>query len=137
MHEIVRSGDYDEHVAMLRRHYRQKLRATLDAADEHLGSIPGVASFERPKRRAVSLGGIARRDGCRARRAAVRPGRRRGRVLYPGRALLSNPEGGPRRTNVLRLSFGVPGCETIPRCRRVGTGVPKTRGSQFQIQISN
>jgi 2-aminoadipate transaminase len=48
MAAVLESGLFDPHVAELRGRYRQKLKAMLDAAERHLGKVPG-ASWQRPQ----------------------------------------------------------------------------------------
>ena len=137
MHEIVRSGDYDEHVAMLRGHYRAEVAG--DARRRRRTSrLDSRRALRAAQRRTVSLGGIARRDGCRARRAAVRPGGGRGRFLYPRRALLSDRRRAAaheRPAVELRRARVRDDC---PRCRGIGTGDTKDKEvDNFRLQISD
>ena len=47
MHRVLERGLFDEHVGRIRGNYRGKLQAMLEAAEEELGSVPGV-TWERP-----------------------------------------------------------------------------------------
>lgn len=104
MYKIVDMGLLDAHVESLRASYRPKLEAMLDAADQHLAGLPGVR-WIRPH------GGLyvwltlpehvdAGPEGALFGRAMDAG------VLYvPGQYCY--PAEGERKTNTIRLSFGV------------------------------
>jgi 2-aminoadipate transaminase len=113
MHEIIRSGDFDAHTAMLRDRYRAKRAAMLSAAEEHLRPICGVRWaepggglylwLELPDGLAASL------DSPLFDRALSE-----GTFYIPGEHCYA-AEGEPRHANTLRLTFGIPSCESIQR----------------------
>jgi 2-aminoadipate transaminase len=112
MHRVLESGRLDAHVGRLRAAYQIKLAAMLEAAREFLGPLDGVRWIE-------PLGGlyvwvelppaIDAGPGGRLFTEAQAAG-----VLYvPGEYCY--PGEGVRKTNSLRLSFGV---QTPPQIRR-------------------
>ena len=114
MSTVMETGLYDRHVAAVRESYREKLDATLAAAQAELAPL-GV-QWVRPTGglyvwlrlpEAIDTGV----DGPFFRRAAAEG------VLYvPGECCYPR-EGCPQRRNMLRLSFGVPPIDEI--CRGV------------------
>ncbi len=111
MDRVLRMGLFDPHVRRLRDSYRQKIDATLSAADQWLGPIDGIEWVRPTGGLYVWLrlppgvdtgltGGLFDR--------AVNEG-----VLYvPGQYCY--PPGGQRpRKNMIRLSFGIQSCQTI------------------------
>jgi 2-aminoadipate transaminase len=113
MASLIEQGWYDEHLAKLLVCYREKIDATLEAADRHLTPL-GSVDWVRP------TGGLyvwlrlpESMDTGPAGplfERAVEEG-----VLYvPGECCY--PDGGdPIPKNMLRLSFGVPSCDAIRR----------------------
>ncbi len=112
MATVLERNLFDPHLERLRTNYRKKLQATLSAAEELLRplgahwAVPTGGLYlwlEMPEEIDASLGG-------RLFDLAVEEG-----VLYiPGDRCF--PEWGePAKKNSLRLSFGVPDCDTI-RC---------------------
>ncbi len=104
---------FDAHLQQLREGYRAKIDATLSAADELLGGIEGV-QWVRP------TGGLyvwlrlpegidTGLSGPLFDRAVAEG------VLYVPGEYCYPPEGRPPRKNMLRLSFGIPSCESIRR----------------------
>ncbi len=104
MHAVLAEGLLDPHIARLRENYRRKLAAMLSAAKESLGTLPGVG-WTPPQ------GGLyvwltlpetisAGLDG-----KLIRMARDAGVLYVPGESCY--PAEGPRRSNTVRLSFGV------------------------------
>jgi len=111
--KVLEMGLYDEHVQRLRAAYRAKLRAMLDAADEHLGPIDG-ADWQVPE------GGLyvwlklpedvdTGPDGQLFDLALAE-----GMMYVPGQYFYPS-EGVPAARNMIRLSFGVQSPENIAR----------------------
>ncbi|MDZ7617258.1 MAG: PLP-dependent aminotransferase family protein [Patescibacteria group bacterium] len=113
MATVLETGLFDAHVASLRAGYRTKLDAMLEACDEYLGTLEGVA-WVRPS------GGLyvwirlpdpvdTGLDGPLFDRAVAEG------VLYVPGGYCFPAFGGSARVNMLRLSFGVQACEGIRR----------------------
>ena len=112
MHRVLESGRFDAHVARLRAAYQVKLAAMLEAARDFLGPLEGVRWIdprgglyvwvELPATIDAGPGG---RLFAEAQAAGVLyvPGE----YCYPGE--------GVRKTNSLRLSFGVQSPRQIRR----------------------
>ncbi len=110
MHAVLTEGLFDAHVAGLRASYQTKLEAMLEGAEAHLAPLEGV-TWIRPN------GGLyvwltlpesidTGPNGPLWDRA-LEAG-----VLYvPGEYCY--PREGPRKTNTIRLSFGVESVEKI------------------------
>lgn len=111
MHRVLRSGLFDQHLAVIRANYREKLDVMLAAANEFLGPLPGVR-WRRPAGGlyvwvelpvAVDTGPAGTLFD-----AAIQSG-----VLYvPGQYCFPT-EGEPVQRNTIRLSFGVQTCSRI------------------------
>ena len=112
MSSVMETGLFDRHVAALRESYRDKLDATLRAAQAELAPL-GV-QWVRP------TGGLyvwmrlpewidTGVDGPLFPRAVAE-----GTLYVPGECCYPQ-EGRPRQKNMLRLSFGVPSIEEIGR----------------------
>jgi 2-aminoadipate transaminase len=109
--KMLELGLYESHLTQLRDGYREKLRAMLEAADEHLARLPGV-HWIRPQ------GGLyvwltlpeeidTGPDGSLFRRAMDAG------VLYvPGQYCFAS-EGATQGKNTIRLSFGIQTAEKI------------------------
>lgn len=113
MARILDMDLFDPHVEKLRSGYREKLDATLAAADEMLAPLEGV-SWIKP------AGGLyvwvqlpesidSGPSGTLLDRAVEA-----GMLYVPGEHFYP-PEGEPVRRNMIRLSFGVQSCEAIHR----------------------
>jgi 2-aminoadipate transaminase len=113
MTAVLLGGLFDAHLVGLRDGYRRKIDALLSAADEFLAPIGGI-EWVRPS------GGLyvwlrlpehidSGLDGPLFDRAVAEG------VLYvPGEYCYPH-DGQPPRKNMLRLSFGIPSCESIRR----------------------
>lgn len=127
MAQVVASGAYDQHIALLRDSYRVKQQAMIEAADEHFGPIPG-ASYFRPAGGLylwVQLPeGIDTGTGTPFFQAALEEG-----VLYVPGVYCYPVEGSPRRQNMMRLSFGVQSPERIRQgMKLLATAVERVLG---------
>jgi 2-aminoadipate transaminase len=111
MANVLEMGLFDPHVEKLRAIYREKIDATLEAADEHLAPI-GRVEWVRPTGghyvwlrlpdevdtgAGGPLFGLAAEEG----------------VLYVPGEFCYPREGEPVPKNMLRLSFAFPSCESI------------------------
>ena len=110
MHRVLQLGCFDDQVQRLRDTYQSKLAATLAAVKASLGKIPGIR-WVKPD------GGLyvwvelppdidTGPDGPLLTKAIDRG------VLYvPGEYCFADE--GPRQTNAMRLSFGIPSIDQI------------------------
>ncbi len=111
MHEVLRRGLFEPHLAQVRRGYEVKLQAMLEALDEHFGGIDGVrwmkptgglyVWMELPEGLSASL-------GSPLFESAIREG-----VLYVPGAYCYPSAGQGVRHHTLRLSYGVQSPEKI------------------------
>jgi 2-aminoadipate transaminase len=113
MATVLELGLYDDHLVRLRAQYKQKLDATLRAAEAHLRGIEGVdwvaptgglyLWLRLPPEIDTGLEGPLF-DRAVAEGVLYIPGEH----CYPG-------HGTPRPRNMIRLSFGIPSAESIAR----------------------
>lgn len=127
MSVVLQEGWFDEHLERLRTTYRSKLDAALAALEEHVVPLGGV-EYVRPR------GGLyvwlrlpegidTGVDGPLFR-AAVEEG-----VLYVPGGYCYPGGNDPAPKNTLRLSFGMPDCETIRRgVEAFGRALRRIRG---------
>jgi 2-aminoadipate transaminase len=121
---VIEEGLYDEHVEIVRRTYRQKRDAMLDAADKYFSSIPDVR-WVRPN------GGLyiwmtlpahidTGFEGELFARATSTE-----KVMYvPGDLAFAGSNRDERENNHMRLSFGVCAIEEIDEgMRRLASAV--------------
>ncbi len=113
VHAMLRSGQFEPHVEQLRTAYRVKMQAMLEAAEQHLGPIPGVRWLYPQGGLYVWLElpeGLDAGPQGTLFDLAVEEG-----VLYvPGQYCYAN-EGQAVCANRIRLSFGVQSVEGIDR----------------------
>ncbi len=111
MAEVMQSGDFDKHVAVLRDSYREKQKAMVEAADEFFAPIDG-AHYVKPDGGLYLWmqvpEGIDTGSDSALFKAALQQG-----VLYVPGIYCYPMEGAPRHTNMMRLSFGVQSPERI------------------------
>ena len=143
MAKVLELGLLEPHLARIRAGYAQKLAATLEAAQTHLGRLPGVEWF-RPQ------GGlyvwVRLPEGMDAGmqgplfKAAVREG-----VLYVPGEYCYPGAGEPVCRHSLRLSFGVQSCakiqEGVEKLARaieaVGSGTGRVRAAPTEFSCGS
>lgn len=112
MHRVLDLDLFDPHVATLRTAYQEKLAAMLEAADHYLGPLEGV-SWIRPQGGLYVWLTLPEWIDGGARGQLLQRAMDAGVLYVPGE--YGFPSEGPRRSNTIRLSFGVQSAENIRR----------------------
>lgn len=113
MAKVFELGLFDSHVERIRAGYRNKLKAMLDAAEELLKPIPGVA-WIRPTGGLYVWLRLPPQLNTGPEGPLFDLAISRGVLYVPGQYCFPG-EGEPVQNNTLRLSFGVQPCEKIRR----------------------
>jgi 2-aminoadipate transaminase len=111
MHRVLQLGLIDLHVEQLRGAYRDKLAATLQAAEQSLAPLPGVRWVKPDGGLYVWLvlpEGVPTGPDSPLFQRAIERG-----VLYVPGEYCYPDEGVAKQRNTMRLSFGVPSAEAI------------------------
>ncbi len=113
MATVLQQGLFEPHVTTLRRGYRDKLAAMLAAMDEHLADIEG-AQWRRPSGGLYVWLRVPPGIDTGPRGSLIAHALDEGMLYVPGEYCYP-VEGQPRRSDHVRLSFGVQTCENIHR----------------------
>ncbi len=113
MATVMEQGLFEPHVAALRSSYREKLSAMLAAMDEHLGCIEGAA-WRRPHGGLYVWLRVPPGIDTGPNGSLITHAMDEGMLYVPGEYCYP-AEGQPRRSDQIRLSFGVQTPENIRR----------------------
>ncbi len=113
MAEVLQRDLFDEHVLALRRSYKKKLDAMLDAAEEFLRPIEGVG-WHRPTGGLYVWATLPDHIDTGPTGELFDRAMAEGMLYVPGHYCFAS-EGQPVKRNTMRLSFGVQSCEGIRR----------------------
>ncbi len=113
MSEVLQRGLLDPHVDALRASYRAKLTAMLEAMDEHLAGIDG-ATWRKPEGGLYVWLRVPENIDTGRGGSLIQHALDEGVLYVPGEHCYP-VEGEPRRTDRIRLSFGVQSAENIRR----------------------
>lgn len=111
MASVMELGLFDEHIDELRRGYRPKLAALLEAAEEHLRPIAGV-DWAAPQGGLYVWLRLPETIDAGPEGELFDTARRNGMLYVPGQYCFPS-EGTPVEKNTIRLSFGVQTPERI------------------------
>ncbi len=111
MAKVLELGLFEPHVKQLRAGYRPKLRAMLDAAQQHLAPLPGV-SWDEPTGGLYVWARLPENIDTGPAGTLFDTAIREGVLYVPGEYCYPS-EGEPVRKNTIRLSFGVQSYEKI------------------------